>query len=87
MVEESLRRGLLAYTIPGIWLDMPTLVGPLRFTPVFTSRHTATMAWVWRPHADPSVCVCVAVSVCVPVCVRTCASYVLVSSHKAGCHL
>ena len=49
MVDKSLKHGLPAYTIPGIWVDMPSLVGPLRFTPVFINQHTATMAWVWNP--------------------------------------
>lgn len=60
---------MLAYTIPGIWLDMPTLVGSLRFTPVFTNRHTATMAWVRLP-----LCVSTSVSVCVCLCLSVCPS-------------
>lgn len=44
--EESAQPGMVTYTIPGITFGMPSSVGPLQFAPVFTSRHTAEIAWV-----------------------------------------
>ncbi len=44
--DASVLPGMVTYTIPGIAFGMPSSVGPLHFAPVFTSRHTAEIAWV-----------------------------------------
>ncbi len=44
--DASVQSGMVTYTIPGIAFGMPSSVGPLHFAPVFTSRHTAEIAWV-----------------------------------------
>ncbi|KAL0046084.1 hypothetical protein WJX82_001939 [Trebouxia sp. C0006] len=43
--DASVLPGMVTYTIPGIAFGMPSSVGPLHFAPVFTSRHTAEIAW------------------------------------------
>lgn len=43
--DASVQPGMMTYTIPGIAFGMPSSVGPLHFAPVFTSRHTAEIAW------------------------------------------
>ncbi|KAL0019039.1 hypothetical protein WJX77_007830 [Trebouxia sp. C0004] len=43
--DASVQPGMVTYTIPGITFGMPSSVGPLHFAPVFTSRHTAEIAW------------------------------------------
>lgn len=43
-VSDGVKLGLLAYTLPGLHLDVPTTFGPFRFKPVFTNPHTAQMA-------------------------------------------
>jgi len=50
--DASVQPGMVTYTIPGVAFGMPSSVGPLHFAPVFTSRHTAKIAWV-RP------CLCI----------------------------
>jgi len=50
--DASVKPGMVTYTIPGVAFGMPSSVGPLHFAPVFTSRHTAEIAWV-RP------CLCI----------------------------
>jgi len=44
--DAPVQPGMVTYTIPGIAFGMPSSVGPLHFAPVFTSRHTAEIAWV-----------------------------------------
>lgn len=44
--DASVQPGMVTYTIPGVAFGMPSSVGPLHFAPVFTSRHTAEIAWV-----------------------------------------
>lgn len=44
---DGLVPGMATYTIPGISFTMPSSVGPLQFSPLFTTRHTAEIAWVW----------------------------------------
>ena len=46
-VTDEIGPGMATYTIPGISFTMPSSVGPLQFFPLFTSRHTAEVVWVW----------------------------------------
>ena len=44
--DAAVQPGMVTYTVPGVAFGMPSSVGPLHFAPVFTSRHTAEIAWV-----------------------------------------
>jgi len=37
-VRDALRRGLPVFTIPGVYLTLPSAKGDVRFTPLFLSR-------------------------------------------------
>ena len=48
-VMNAMIPGMTMYSIPGITFQLSSSVGPLEFSPLFTSRHTAEAAWV-RQH-------------------------------------
>lgn len=59
-MQHPIEHGMTTFTIPGVSFALPTTAGPLNFSLVFTSRHTAEVAWVsesielndWTSSAD-----------------------------------
>ena len=44
--DDQVVPGLATYSIPGIAFVVQSTVGPLQFSPLFTSRRTAELTWV-----------------------------------------